>query len=326
MRFNYKTFPFLQIVENNYYYFFDYIKDLALPKINEYNEARSNLYSENPNIGFSQLNQKSASLNPSAYAHFFASANLQTEHYRFDENINYICQSFKDKIDKLPSQHKEKLSLLIQNINGDAGFLIFPNKSIVMYRIELSCFATFSTDILYFSQSPFFDKGWDMMRTKGEWGFIRSQKILSDYENVFDDWNKEYEDDFRNISPKFKFENGGFFNGLISGDDDLAHKIVNEVHSILLLKRYADIEILEVNRRKKKVKKEGEKILSEIKSKIQILDSNWFTTIIRSESFNVKGHFALRAYGKGRKKRKLVWINPYEKSGYTRKAKLSLSE
>lgn len=325
MRFNYKTFPFLQIIENDYYYFFDYIKELAQPKINQYNEVRTNLYEANKNIDFADLNNKTASLSPSAYAHFFASANLQTEHYRFDKNINYVCNSFKKKLETIPKAHIKKLSLLIQNINGDAGFLIYPDKSVVMYRIELSSFATFSTDILYFAQSPFFDKGWDMMRTKGEWGFIRSQKVLCEHEKNFDDWYKEYEEDYRNISPKFKFEDAGFFNGLLSQNDDLAHGIVNDVHSILLLKKYADIEILEVNKTRKKVKKQGEKILSEIKSNIQVLDSNWFTTFVRSEGFNVKGHFALRAYGEGRKKRKLVWINPYEKSGYTRTAKLSNS-
>lgn len=54
---------------------------------------------------------------------------------------------------------------------------------------------------------------------------------------------------------------------------------------------------------------------------VTIVDSKWNITSIRTESFGVSGHFALRWTGKGRAFPKMVFIEPYEKSGYMRKAK-----
>lgn len=53
-------------------------------------------------------------------------------------------------------------------------------------------------------------------------------------------------------------------------------------------------------------------------SKIQILDSTWFTTLIQSNEFNVRGHFRLQPYGPQKMHRKLIWINEFKKSGYHR--------
>src|SRR5262249_3620182 len=66
----------------------------------------------------------------------------------------------------------------------------------------------------------------------------------------------------------------------------------------------------------------GQKYVNETKQKIEILDSTWFTTIVRSEGFGVRGHFRLQPYGTGMTQRRLQWIEPFEKTGYTRKAKI----
>jgi hypothetical protein len=55
---------------------------------------------------------------------------------------------------------------------------------------------------------------------------------------------------------------------------------------------------------------------------IQIIDSTWFTTIVQSEGFKVRGHFRLQSYGEGFSKRKLIWIDEFKKDGYTMKAKI----
>lgn len=68
----------------------------------------------------------------------------------------------------------------------------------------------------------------------------------------------------------------------------------------------------------------GTKYVNETKKKIEVLDSTWFTTIVRSEGFDVRGHFRFQVSGKGRSERKLVWVNGFEKTGYTRKAKLAV--
>lgn len=51
------------------------------------------------------------------------------------------------------------------------------------------------------------------------------------------------------------------------------------------------------------------------------VDSTWNITSIRTDEFGVKGHFAIRWTGQGRSTPKLVWINPFKKQGYVRKAK-----
>lgn len=96
-------------------------------------------------------------------------------------------------------------------------------------------------------------------------------------------------------------------------------------HLILIINflKYADVEtkILPPNRQLW----DGTTCIYNNKAKhnIEIIDSTWFTTLIKSDAFKVRGHFRLQPYGEGLSKRKLVWISDFEKHGYTRKAKLS---
>lgn len=93
----------------------------------------------------------------------------------------------------------------------------------------------------------------------------------------------------------------------------------------LLFKQYAEIETKIIQKGKegvpRKIKSSGEQFCNETNVPIQILDSRWFTNIIRTNGFPVKGHLALRACGKGRKERTLTWISGYEKKGYNSTAK-----
>jgi hypothetical protein len=66
----------------------------------------------------------------------------------------------------------------------------------------------------------------------------------------------------------------------------------------------------------------GEKVLNETKVDIEYLDSTWFTTIIRTEGFGVQGHFRWQPCGPHNSERKLIYIAPFEKQGYTRTAKI----
>lgn len=61
-----------------------------------------------------------------------------------------------------------------------------------------------------------------------------------------------------------------------------------------------------------------EKYFNETRSPIEIVDSTWFTTTVRREGFPVSGHFRLQPYKTGKR---LIWIEGYEKHGYTRRAK-----
>ena len=111
-----------------------------------------------------------------------------------------------------------------------------------------------------------------------------------------------------------------------TGDKAESYNVAYPVQTVvtyLLFKKYAEVETKFVQAKvKKKELHKGEKYLNEeFPFKINIIDSTYFTNIVRSEGFKVSGHFALRAHGEGRRERRLVWINDYEKSGYTRTAK-----
>lgn len=76
----------------------------------------------------------------------------------------------------------------------------------------------------------------------------------------------------------------------------------------------------------KREKHAGIKYVNETKHKIEVLDSTWFTSIVRSEGFSVGadtgGFWRMQPWGPGLSQRKLMWILPFEKEGYTRKAKI----
>ncbi len=88
---------------------------------------------------------------------------------------------------------------------------------------------------------------------------------------------------------------------------------------MLAIYYFAEIETSIIDSSKsKKVVLSGEKYLNENAVPVKIINSNWFTTIIRSEGFGVRGHFRLQPCGEGRNERKLIWIKDFVKNGYTR--------
>lgn len=97
---------------------------------------------------------------------------------------------------------------------------------------------------------------------------------------------------------------------------------------VLSYKKYGETQtILIAAGFKRQVPEEGDEILvNKAPFPISHLDSSWFRTIIRTEGFKVRGHFRLQPCGVGRKERELIYIQPYEKHGYTRTAKKIVSE
>lgn len=88
--------------------------------------------------------------------------------------------------------------------------------------------------------------------------------------------------------------------------------------------QYVELESKVINAQKKDYHI-GVKYLNETKSKIEILDSTYFTTISRTEGFGVRGHFRFQPYGIGMKERRLQWIDGFQKNGYVRRSKIELS-
>lgn len=83
--------------------------------------------------------------------------------------------------------------------------------------------------------------------------------------------------------------------------------------------RYANIETKIVNKNTVSgIRCVEDKIHSDFDFNIEVVDSTWFTSIIREKGFGVRGHFRLQPCGEGLKEKKLIWINDFEKTGYTR--------
>jgi hypothetical protein len=112
---------------------------------------------------------------------------------------------------------------------------------------------------------------------------------------------------------------------LAAGIDN--HCITNDTLTMILFTKFCEVETKIVPPGKKTIHA-NEKYVNETKLPIEILDSTWFTTIVRSEGFMVGGEtggfFRWQRCGPGLSDKKYIWVAPFQKNGYTRKAKVLL--
>ena len=90
-----------------------------------------------------------------------------------------------------------------------------------------------------------------------------------------------------------------------------------------MFKTYAKVEtkIIPPN---SKIKDINCKYVNDTKLKLTYLDSKWFTNLVKSDGFNVRGHFRLQPKKEnGKWTKELIWISEFQKSGYTAKARVS---
>lgn len=121
--------------------------------------------------------------------------------------------------------------------------------------------------------------------------------------------------------------NSGMFGGVAAfqkdgkpfNDISKLNDFINGVLAALYFIDNCEIEQVVV-KPNAKCKVAGEKHLNESKSDVTILDCRWFTELIRDTPFNVRGHYRWQVHGEKNTKRKLKWINEFEKHGYHRAA------
>lgn len=89
---------------------------------------------------------------------------------------------------------------------------------------------------------------------------------------------------------------------------------------ITLFIKYAEVETRHLKPGQRDVGVEC-KYVNDTKVPINLLDSKWFTTLVKSDAFKVRGHFRLQPCGEGMKDRKFIWINDFVKDGYTAPAR-----
>ena len=89
-----------------------------------------------------------------------------------------------------------------------------------------------------------------------------------------------------------------------------------------LFKKYADVETIDAKMGKKvAIPDTKDKLLVEFDLPMTYTDCSWFREIVRKEGFMVSGHFRLQWYP-SRGEHRLIYIEPFQKHGYTRRAKI----
>ena len=102
------------------------------------------------------------------------------------------------------------------------------------------------------------------------------------------------------------------------------HHHVIELLQMLVYWKMSEPTIQVIDPRKKiGTRKKG--FYNSTPSQLIIVDKNWNVTSVRSGEFDVGGHFRLQPCGKGREERKLIWIKPFKKNGYIRKARRKIT-
>lgn len=128
-------------------------------------------------------------------------------------------------------------------------------------------------------------------------------------------------------SEKRKIYETGWVSSYFSigyNSNDISLFIYEKIGLIFLLKMfkdYADVEtkIIPPNSR---TKKDNYKYINDTKLELTYLDSKWFTNLVRSEGFNVRGHFRLQPKKKdGKWTKELIWVHEFQKTGYTSRAR-----
>ncbi len=102
------------------------------------------------------------------------------------------------------------------------------------------------------------------------------------------------------------------------------------IMQVLTFVELGDIEVLELaagkNNGKPRNDQKEEKIHNSSNYTVFVVDSNWNKIVIRDEGFGVRGHYKMQPCGPAWADRKLIWVNAFEKEGYTRKAKAEIRE
>lgn len=223
----------------------------------------------------------------------------------FGQNIQYISSPFYEAF-KLAQEKLLLLPDLAERISGSSGTLII-GKYTFCYNINfatisaqsLQCFFVFNSNALV----AFYH--YDLSEVRN---FSR--------EEIVEHLNRHI--------PFNMFEKWWFCksvkNQFVKDDETCRGYYLGKIWLLLNFIKYATVETKHLPYGQK-VKFVDCKYRNDTKSNITILNSTWFTNLVKSDAFKVRGHFRLQACGEGLKERKLIWINEFQKEGYTAPAR-----
>jgi hypothetical protein len=115
-----------------------------------------------------------------------------------------------------------------------------------------------------------------------------------------------------------------FFKGEFNKNEVLTFVYANifNINTFNMFKMYAQVET-KIIKGNTKSKIDNQKYFNDTKLDVTYLDSKWFTSIVKSDGFKVRGHFRLQPKKhKGEWTKELIWISDFEKKGYTSIAKI----
>lgn len=123
----------------------------------------------------------------------------------------------------------------------------------------------------------------------------------------------------------FNFIKNKIPNSNKMSNNDILLELDNQLNTSLIAHinfiKYAQVETKYLPA-KKRIKDINCKYVNDTNSNITYLDSTWFTTLVKSDAFKVRGHFRLQPKKKdGEWTKELIWINEFQKDGYTAPAR-----
>ncbi len=212
----------------------------------------------------------------------------------FRQQIRFISSPFLNAFLKT---YKKFLEILLLEPIKQSGTFIFSNASqrtlTAFYDLETKC-----------SGANLIVNGRLIMFTKSK---EDQHPYLVFYSHVVDSDARSY------LRPKEIIE------GYTANDQ------INMIMGLILFIKYCEVETKLIPAGKETTHR-LQRYVNHTTQPIEILDATWFTTLVRSGAFTVGqdtgGFFRWQAVGAERSERKLIWISPYQKQGYTRKAKV----
>lgn len=118
------------------------------------------------------------------------------------------------------------------------------------------------------------------------------------------------------------------FHDIDFGSDDEKARAMSLGMLILAIKKLGEIETIHVSSGVRRIipNNDDSVVVNKMPFQINVIDSSWLRTIVRTEGFSVRGHFRLQPYGVGRCERRLIYIKPFQKHGYVRTARKIVHE
>lgn len=106
--------------------------------------------------------------------------------------------------------------------------------------------------------------------------------------------------------------------GLYADDYKDNEQLIDAILAVLMFKHYAKVELDVISGHEKKMSAvANEKVINETSKGVHIMDSSWYTTIYRTEGYDVRGHIRYyKVYDT------IAYVHPHQRKGYVRRAKI----